>query len=66
MRRIVMRYVCLCLTMVLSNISPRVKKRFPTLQHLVDAGNSDLLSFFVVVVALKPIGSEKTKQNNAS
>lgn len=39
MRRIVMRYVCLCLTMVLSNISPRVKKRFPTLQHLVEAGN---------------------------
>lgn len=38
MRRIVMRYVCLCLTMVLSNISPRVKKRFPTLQHLVEAG----------------------------
>lgn len=38
MRRIVMRYVCLCLTMVLSNVSPRVKKRFPTLQHLVDAG----------------------------
>lgn len=38
MRRIVMRYVCLCLTMVLSNVSPRVKKRFPTLQHLVEAG----------------------------
>lgn len=38
MRRIVMRYVCLCLTMVLSNISPRVKKRFPTLEHLVEAG----------------------------
>lgn len=38
MRRIVMRYVCLCLTMVLSNISPRVKKRFPSLQHLVEAG----------------------------
>lgn len=34
-----MRYVCLCLTMVLSNVSPRVKKRFPTLQHLVEAGN---------------------------
>ena len=33
-----MRYVCLCLTMVLTNISPRVKKRFPTIQHLVDAG----------------------------
>lgn len=33
-----MRYVCLCLTMVLTNVSPRVKKRFPTLQHLVEAG----------------------------
>lgn len=38
MRRTVMRYVCLCLTMVLSNISPRVKKRFPSMQHLVEAG----------------------------
>ncbi|XP_031617127.1 bestrophin-4 isoform X2 [Contarinia nasturtii] len=38
MRRIIMRYVCLCLTMVLSNVSPKVKKRFPSLQHLVEAG----------------------------
>lgn len=38
MRRTIMRYVCLCLTMVLTNISPKVKKRFPTLEHLVDAG----------------------------
>uniref|UniRef100_A0A6B2E7G4 Bestrophin homolog n=1 Tax=Phlebotomus kandelakii TaxID=1109342 RepID=A0A6B2E7G4_9DIPT len=38
MRRTVMRYVCLCLTMVLTMISPRVKKRFPTLDHLVEAG----------------------------
>lgn len=42
MRRIVMRYVCLCLTMVLSNVSPRVKKRFPTLQHLVEAGKQSI------------------------
>lgn len=33
-----MRYVCMGLTMVFSNISPRVKKRFPTLDHLVEAG----------------------------
>lgn len=33
-----MRYVCLCITMVLSNLSPRVKKRFPTLNHFVEAG----------------------------
>lgn len=38
MRRTVMRYVCLCLTMALINISPRVKKRFPSLDNLVDAG----------------------------
>lgn len=38
MRRTIMRYVCLCLTKVLSMISPRVKKRFPTLDHFVDAG----------------------------
>lgn len=38
MRRTIMRYVCLCLTMVLTNISPRVKKRFPTIDHLVEAG----------------------------
>ncbi|XP_075214410.1 bestrophin-4-like isoform X2 [Lycorma delicatula] len=38
MRRTIMRYVCLCLTMVFSMISPRVKKRFPTLDHFVEAG----------------------------
>nr|XP_036224704.1 bestrophin-1 isoform X5 [Bactrocera oleae]XP_036224705.1 bestrophin-1 isoform X5 [Bactrocera oleae] len=38
MRRTIMRYACLCLTMVLINVSPRVKKRFPDLTHLVDAG----------------------------
>ncbi|RVE45968.1 hypothetical protein evm_009371 [Chilo suppressalis] len=38
MRRTILRYVCLCLTMVLTMISPRVKKRFPTLNNLVDAG----------------------------
>lgn len=38
MRRTIMRYVCLCLTMVLCNVSPRVKKRFPSHDHLVEAG----------------------------
>lgn len=38
MRRTIVRYVCLCLTMVLTMISPRVKKRFPTLDNFVDAG----------------------------
>jgi hypothetical protein len=38
MRRTIMRYVCLCLTMVFTMNSPRVKKRFPTLDHFVEAG----------------------------
>ncbi|EEB10013.1 Bestrophin-1, putative [Pediculus humanus corporis] len=38
MRRTIMRYCCLCLTMVFTMISPRVKKRFPTSNHFVEAG----------------------------
>ncbi|KZC11729.1 Bestrophin-2, partial [Dufourea novaeangliae] len=38
MRRTIVRYVCVCLTLVLTMVSPRVKKRFPTLEHLVDTG----------------------------
>ncbi|KAM3968234.1 LOW QUALITY PROTEIN: bestrophin-4 [Aphomia sociella] len=38
MRRTIVRYVCLCLTMVLTMISPRVKKRFPMLSNFVEAG----------------------------
>ncbi|XP_060800717.1 uncharacterized protein LOC106131266 isoform X3 [Amyelois transitella] len=38
MRRTIVRYVCLCLTMVLTMISPRVKKRFPTRSNFVEAG----------------------------
>nr|XP_053600030.1 uncharacterized protein LOC128669307 isoform X7 [Plodia interpunctella] len=38
MRRTIVRYVCLCLTMVLTMISPRVKKRFPTNSNFVEAG----------------------------
>ncbi|KAL7733049.1 hypothetical protein ACLKA6_002850 [Drosophila palustris] len=38
MRRTIMRYVCLSLTMVLTMISPGVKRRFPTYDYLVDAG----------------------------
>ncbi|XP_036327632.1 bestrophin-4-like [Rhagoletis pomonella] len=38
MRRTVMRYVCLCLTMIFTMVAPSVKKRFPTMQSLVDAG----------------------------
>ncbi|XP_030387313.1 bestrophin-4 [Scaptodrosophila lebanonensis] len=38
MRRTIMRYVCLALTMVLTMISPGIKRRFPTYDYLVDAG----------------------------
>ncbi|KOC66844.1 Bestrophin-2 [Habropoda laboriosa] len=38
MRRTIVRYVCVCLTLVLAMVSPRVKKRFPTLEHFVDSG----------------------------
>lgn len=38
MRRTIVRYVCVCLTLVLANVSPRVKKRFPTLEHFVESG----------------------------
>ncbi|XP_018341965.1 PREDICTED: bestrophin-4-like isoform X2 [Trachymyrmex septentrionalis] len=38
MRRTIVRYVCVCLTIVLTNVAPRVKKRFPTLEHFVESG----------------------------
>lgn len=38
MRRTIMRYVCLCVTMMFAMISPKVKKRFPTLDHFVESG----------------------------
>lgn len=40
MRRTIMRYVNLSYIMILTMVSTRVKKRFPTLDHLVDAGMS--------------------------
>ncbi|KAA0192966.1 hypothetical protein HAZT_HAZT009840 [Hyalella azteca] len=38
MRRTLMRYVNLSFVITMSMISPRVKKRFPTMQHLVESG----------------------------
>lgn len=38
MRRTIMRYVCCCITMMFTMISPKVKKRFPKLKTLVEAG----------------------------
>lgn len=33
-----MRYICLAFAMTLTMISPKVKKRFPTTGHFVEAG----------------------------
>lgn len=38
MRRTIMRYMCLALTMVLTMISPVIKRRFPTYDELIEAG----------------------------
>jgi bestrophin, other len=37
-RRTIMRYVCLSLTMVFRKLSGRVKRRFPLMKDMVDAG----------------------------
>lgn len=38
MRRTILRYVNLAFVLTLTMITPRAKKRFPTLDHLVEAG----------------------------
>ncbi|XP_050299323.1 bestrophin-4-like [Anthonomus grandis grandis] len=37
-RRTIVRYICVAFTITLTMMSPKVKKRFPTLNHLVDSG----------------------------
>lgn len=39
MRRTIMRYLCLAFVLTMSSISPPIKKRFPTLTHMTEAGN---------------------------
>lgn len=39
LRRTIVRYMCLSSVLCLASICPNVKKRFPTLKHLTDAGN---------------------------
>ncbi|XP_017086357.1 bestrophin-4-like [Drosophila eugracilis] len=38
MRRTILRYVCLCQVIAFTLISPRVKRRFPTYNEIIDAG----------------------------
>ncbi|KAG5898621.1 hypothetical protein JTB14_020997 [Gonioctena quinquepunctata] len=37
-RRTIVRYVCVAFTMTLTLISPKAKKRFPSLKHFVESG----------------------------
>jgi len=39
LRRTIVRYNCLSCILTMMSICPNVKKRFPTLNHLTDAGN---------------------------
>lgn len=59
MRRTIMRYVCVCFTMVMTMMSPCVKKRFPKLQNLVDVGllqqnEKDIIEAINVAFPLHP------------
>lgn len=47
MRRAIMRYLSLAYVLTMSSISPPVKMRFPSLQHLTDAGKKTSLFTFV-------------------
>ena len=44
MRRTIMRYLCLSYVITTSSISPSVKKRFPTFEHMTEAG-----AYFMVI-----------------
>jgi len=44
MRRNIVRYAVLAYVITLQHVSLRVKKRFPTWQHMVDAGDELFLS----------------------
>lgn len=52
MRRTIMRYICLSHTMVMTMISPRVKRRFPKLESIREAGliNDSEMSIFKILM----------------
>lgn len=56
MRRNIVRYAVLAYVITLKHVSVRVKKRFPTLQHIVDAGEISsrlkLSQIFQVILCL--------------
>lgn len=50
MRRTIMRYFCLAFVMTMSSISPPAKKRFPTFQHITDAGRTLIWTVLLMAV----------------
>lgn len=50
MRRNIVRYAVLAYVITLKHVSIRVKKRFPTLQHIVDAGEYFCIPNYTIAI----------------
>jgi hypothetical protein len=48
-RRTIVRYLNLTFVMAMSKVSPRVKRRFPTVEHMIEAGTLTLSSFLFLL-----------------
>ena len=48
MRRTIIRYVCLSFVLTMMSICAPVKKRFPSLAHVTEAGQYDVLVFIYI------------------